>query len=141
MPKRALIASEKKILSVHLAAKLQLSQEDKMKSWIGSLSESGIVITHGIKKGTEYLLNPDLFAQAKLNIKPSLKTVEPYKIEALIFEYIRYNGARKLSKIQSQLNEIPESSIQKAVYKMVAQGDLITEGAKRNRTYRLSKKK
>lgn len=136
-----IVATEKKILSTQLSGKLQLNQEDKMRSWIGSLIDKGILVSQGIKKGTEYLLNPALFAQAKLDITPSLKTLEPYKIEALIIEDLKYNGKSKLSEIQERLKEIPKSDIQKAVYRMVENDDLITEGAKRNRTYDLSKKK
>jgi ATP-dependent DNA helicase RecG len=136
-----IVATEKKILSTQLSGKLQLNQEDKMRSWIGSLIDKGILVSQGIKKGTEYLLNPALFAQAKLDITPSLKTLEPYKIEALIIEDLKYNGKSKLSEIQERLKEISKSDIQKAVYRMVDNDDLITEGAKRNRTYDLSKKK
>jgi len=67
-------------------------------------------------------------------------TLEPYKIEALIIEDLKYNGKSKLSEIQERLKEISKSDIQKAVYRMVYNDDLITEGAQRNRTYDLSKK-
>jgi len=136
-----LVATEKKILSTHLADRLQLNQEDKMRSWIGTLIEKKILISQGIKKGTEYLLNPSLFAQAKLDIKPSLKTLEPYKLEALIIEDLKYNGMSKLSEIKNRLNEIPEDDVQKAVYRMVERGDLTPDGGKRNRTYNLVQKK
>lgn len=136
-----LVATEKKILSTQLATKLQLNQEDYMRSWIGTLIDKGILVSQGIKKGTEYLLNPELFAQAKLDIIPSLKTIEPYKLEALIAEDIKYNGKSKLSEIQKRLKEISENDIQKTVYRMVEQGKVTTEGGKRNRTYSLFKKK
>jgi len=136
-----LVAMEKKIASTQLALKLQLSQEDKMRTWVGSLVEKGILTTQGIKKGTEYLLNPDLFAQARLGIRPSLKTLEPYKLDALITEDLKYNGKSKLADIQRRLSEISESDIRKAVYRMVDQNHLIPDGGNRNRTYSVSKKK
>ncbi len=136
-----LVATEKKILSTQLATKLQLNEEDYMRSWIGTLINKGILVSQGIKKGTEYLLNPELFAQAKLDIIPSLKTIEPYKLEALIAEDIKYNGKSKLSEIQKRLKEISANDIQKTVYRMVEQGKVTTEGGKRNRTYSLFKKK
>jgi ATP-dependent DNA helicase RecG len=136
-----IIATEKKIPSTQLVLKLQLNSDDKMRSWIGTLVEKGIVTTQGIKKGTEYLLNPELFKQAKLDIAPSLKTIEPYKLEALIIEDLKYNGTSGLSDIQARLKEVPSDDIKKAVYRMVKNGELMPEGAKRNRTYNLSKKK
>ena len=136
-----MVAIEKKIASTQLALKLQLAQEDKMRSWVGTLVEKGVLITHGIKKGTEYLLNPELFAQAKLGIRPSLKTLEPYKLQALIIEDLKYNGKSKLTDIQERLREIPEGDVRKALYRMVKQNDLVPEGGNRNRKYILSKKK
>jgi ATP-dependent DNA helicase RecG len=136
-----IIASEKKILSTQLAVKLQLSNQEKMRSWMGTLINKGIIVSHGIKKGTEYLLNPELFNQAKLDITPSLKTIEPYILEALIIEDLKYNGKSSLSDIQKRIPEIPENDIKKAVYKMVKNDILSIEGGKRNRTYNLSKKK
>ena len=134
------IATRKKLLSTQLSNALQLNQEDKLRYWLGSLLDKNILISRGVKKGTEYLLNPDLFSQAKLNLTPSLKTIEPYKLEALILEYLKHNGCNRLSKIQESLAEVYPNDIQKAVYRMVEKGDLVTAGAKRNRTYCFLKK-
>ena len=136
-----IVASDKKVLSTQLAKKLQLNQDDKMRSWVGSLLDKSILITRGIKKGTEYLLNPDLFAQAKLNIKPSLKTIEPYKLEALIIEDLKYNGKSKIAGIKSRISDVDARDIQQMVYKMTDKGLLEKFGAKKNRTYKLSKNK
>jgi ATP-dependent DNA helicase RecG len=85
-------------------------------------------------------LNPELFSQAKLDITPSLKTIEPYKLEALIIEDLKYNGRSKLSEIQERMNELSNEDIKKTVYRMEKNGELIPDGAKRNRTYDLQKK-
>lgn len=136
-----MVAAEKKIPSTQLAGKLQLSQEDKMRTWVGSLLDKGILITHGIKKGTDYLLNPDLFAQAKLNIKPTLKTIESYKLEALIIEDLKYNGKSKLREIKDRMKEISEKEISKIVYRMANHGVIGKEGQDKNRMYFLVQKK
>jgi ATP-dependent DNA helicase RecG len=86
-------------------------------------------------------LNPKLFEQAKLDITPSLKTIEPYILEALIKEDLKYNGMSSMSDIKKRIKGVAESEIQKAVYKLVAEQEVIPEGAKRNRTYELAKKK
>lgn len=135
-----MVAMEKKILSTQLSLKLQLNQEDKLKYWLGSLLDKGIIVSRGIKKGTEYLLNPDIFSQAKLNLTPSLKTIEPHKLKALILEDLKYNGFSKMAQIQERLSEAPPEDVQKTVYKMVAASELLTQGAKRNRTYGIQKK-
>ena len=78
--------------------------------------------------------------QAKLNLTPSLKTIEPYKLEALIFEDIKHNGESKMADIQRRLIEVYPNDVQKAVYRMVEKGNLFTIGANRNRKYTIQKK-
>ncbi|HEY8660143.1 MAG TPA: ATP-binding protein [Hanamia sp.] len=136
-----IIARERKILSTQLSQKLQLAQEDRLRGWVGSLVEVGIIESRGVKKGTEYLLNPSLFSQAKLDLKPSLRTIEPHKLEMLIEEDLKYNGQSKISQIHSRLPEVVEEDIRKVLYKMVKEQRLVTSGGKRNRGYDLAKKK
>lgn len=135
------IALERKILSTQLSQKLQLNQEDKMRSWIGNMIEKNIIVLRGAKKGTEYLLNPALFAQAKLGIKATLKTIEPYKLKALILEDLRYNGKSKMKEIQHRLNEIPANDISKIIYKMANSGEIGKEGADKTKVYFVFQKK
>lgn len=135
-----IVATRKKILATQLTIALQLNQEDKLKYWLGSLLDKNILISRGVKKGTEYLLNPDLFSQAKLDLTPSLKTIEAYKLEAMIVEDLKYNGESKMKEIQDRMTEVYPNDIQKAVYRMVDKGDLITSGANRNRRYLIPKK-
>mgnify|MGYP000956884521 CR=1 FL=1 len=135
-----IIAASKKLLSTQLSLKLQLNQEDKLKYWLDNLLNNNIVISRGKRKGTEYLLNPDLFSQAKLDLKPSLKTIEPYKLEALILEDLKHNGESKMLDIQRRLSEVYPNDIQKAVYRLVKKEEILPKGANRNRTYLISKK-
>jgi ATP-dependent DNA helicase RecG len=135
------IATRKKLLSTHLSNELQLSQEEKLKHWLGSLLDKNILISRGAKKGTEYLLNPDLFSKAKLNLTPSLKTIEPHKLEALIIEDLKYNGKSGMTAIKERLSEVYPNDIQKLVYKMAKKGIIEKEGADKNRVYFVGIKK
>ena len=136
-----IIASQKKMPATHLASHLLLTEDDRTRTWIGTLLEKEIIVSHGEKKGTQYLLNPKLFEQAKLDITPSLKTMEPYMLEALIKEDLKYNGVSSMTEIKKRMKGVPETEVQKAVYKIVAKQEIIPKGAKRNRTYELAKKK
>lgn len=135
-----IIASEKKILSTQLSQKLQLNTEDRLSSWIGSLLEKNILMSRGIKKGTEYLLNPALFAQSKLNIKPSLKTIDKEQLKHLIIEYLKYNGERSKQEIHQHIQDVEIDDVQKCLYSLVDSEQLTTTGARRNRKYILHKK-
>lgn len=136
-----IVATRKKILATQLTVALQLNQEDKLKYWLGSLLDKNILISRGVKKGTEYLLNPDLFSQAKLNLTPSLKTIEPHKLEALILEDLKYNGKSGMAAIKERLSEVYPNDIQKLVYKMARKGIIEKEGADKNRVYFVDIKK
>lgn len=136
-----IIASQKKMPATHLASHLLLAEDDRTRTWIGTLLEKEILITYGQKKGTHYLLNPKLFEQAKLDIKPSLKTMEPHVLEALITEDIKYNPNSKMAEIQKRLNGANKKDIQRAVYKLVKNKEIETGGSLKYRTYRLAKKK
>lgn len=135
------VSNRKKLLSTQLSAALQLNAEDKLKYWLGSLMEKKILISRGAKKGTEYLLNPELFAHAKLNLSPSLKTIEPYKLKALILEDLKYNGKSSMKAIQQRLSEALPQDIQKSVYQMANAGDIQKAGAAKNRLYFVESKK
>ena len=133
-----IIASEKKLPATQLATSLQLKQEDRTRIWLGSLLEKKILVTHGERKGTQYLLNPVLFENARIDIAPSLKTMEPYKLEALIREDLKYNNQSRMIDIKKRLEGVPEADIQKAIYKMVREGSITASGAKKNRAYQLA---
>jgi len=135
------VATRKKILSTQLSAALQLNAEDKLKYWLGSLLDKSILISRGAKKGTEYLLNPELFSQAKLNLTPSLKTIEPHKLKALILEDLKYNGKSTMKAIQQRLSEVLPGDIQKTVYNMAREGEIESSGAKKNKAYFVNHKK
>lgn len=136
-----IIATLKKIPATQLAAYLQLQEKDRTRMWIGTLLEKQILVTHGEKKGTQYLLNPKLFKQAKLEISPSLKTMEPHVLEALILEDLKYNPKSKIGEIKKRLIGADEKEVQKSIYNLVKKGDLTTEGSLKYRTYGLAKKK
>jgi ATP-dependent DNA helicase RecG len=136
-----IIASEKKLPATQLTSRLQLKQDEKARVWLGTLLEKKILTTYGEKKGTQYLLNPVLFENAKIDVVPSLKTMEPHTLEALIKEDLKYNGQSRMSEIRKRLEGVPEKDVQKSIYKMVDEGVLAAFGGKRNRSYELSKKK
>ncbi|MDL2244682.1 putative DNA binding domain-containing protein [Parabacteroides sp. OttesenSCG-928-J18] len=136
-----IIALERKISTTQLSERLQLTTQERLRTWMGSLMDKSIIIARGIKKGTEYLLNPELFATAKLDIIPTLKTIEPFKLEALIEEDLKYNGKSKIAEIQTRLKEVPEKDVQKAIYRMVKNNVIEGIGGKRHRIYLLAKKK
>ncbi|MBK8924627.1 MAG: hypothetical protein IPM74_01685 [Crocinitomicaceae bacterium] len=136
-----IVAQHKKIMTTTLSHLLQLPSEDRLRNWVGTLIQQSILISRGIKKGTEYLINPKIYSSAKINIKPSLKTIEPHRLGALIEEDLKYHLSSSKSEIHVRLGDISIQDVQKTIYKLVKEGVLIAEGPKKNRKYSLAKNK
>ena len=75
------------------------------------------------------------------NIKPSLKTLEPHALKALIYEDLKIHPNSSKNEIMSRLPDINVKEIQKILYRGCDCAELIKEGATKNRTYSLANKK
>jgi ATP-dependent DNA helicase RecG len=135
------IAREKKVNATELAKLLQLGDDTRLRNWVSSLVEKKILVTHGKTKGLTYLINHELLSAVKQNIKPSLKTLEPHALKALIYEDLKIHSGSSKSEIASRLPDIKIKDIQKVLYLGVENGELVPEGANKNRTYILANKK
>ncbi len=134
------IAREKKISAVKLSKILQL-REDRLRTWVFGLVNKNIVIKQGKTKGVSYLINPDLLMQLDSNTPPTLKTLEPHALRALIFEDLKVHPESKASEIAERLPEVSIQQVRKIVYDAVKRGDLLPVGERKNRKYILAKKK
>ncbi len=133
-----LIARNKKILSTQLTKLLQLSEEDRLRSYTTRLVEQGILITRGNKKANEFLVNPQLIANAKVNIKTTLKTIEPHRLEALIVEDLKVHPNSSRNDIHKRLPDVDIKDLSKTVYAMVDKGIVATSGGRTYRKYSLA---
>ena len=135
-----IIGRHKKIPATDLTKILQLD-DDRFRNWIGRLVDQSIVIQRGTKKGTSYLINPKLISDAKLDVKPTLKTIEPHRLKALVEEDLKIHPSSKISEIHSRLVDVDIQDIRKCIYSMVDDSVLEPIGARKNRRYSLVKKK
>lgn len=134
-----LVARYKKILSTKLSTLLQLTDEDRLRTYTSRLVEQGVLITRGVKKANEFLINPKLIANSNANIKTSLKTIEPHRLAALVEEDIRLHPDSLRKEIEDRLPDADKADIQKILYGLVKKGKLHTTGGKTYRRYRLQK--
>ena len=132
-----IIARERKIYSVQLTKELQLSGDDRLRSYVDKILADGLIIKSGKGKANQFQVNPQLIKNSKANIKTSLKTIEPYALKALIIEDLKKHPGSKVSDISSRIPDVELKEIRKMVYSMVGK-ELQTEGAKTNRTYFLA---
>jgi len=135
------IAREKRVSATELTKLLQLGDDTRLRSWVNSLVEKNILVTQGKTKGLTYLINHELLSSVVQNIKPSLKTLEPHALKALIYEDLKIHPDSSKNDIVSRLPDINVKDIQKILYSGVANNELLKNGANKNRTYLLANKK
>ena len=130
-----IVARHNKVPATQLIKELQLTEEERLASYVNKLLEKAILITRGVKKGTEYLLNPKLITSSKINIKPTLKTIEPHRLKALIIEDLERYPKSSIADIAKRLPDVLIVDLRKCIYKMVTEGKLVYEGGKTYRKY------
>jgi ATP-dependent DNA helicase RecG len=133
-----IIAREKKILGTELIKQIQLQEDERLRSYVSKLEEQKILVTRGNRKGKQYLINPTLIKSSKLNIKPSLKTIESHRLIALIESDLKIYPESTIRDIHKRLPDIDFKDLQKTIYKMVRQGVLEHSADKTYRKYWLA---
>jgi ATP-dependent DNA helicase RecG len=130
-----IIAREKKSLGTELIKQLQLQEDERLRSYVVKLEKQQILISRGVRKGKQYLINPELLKSSKLNIKPSLKTIEPHRLIALIESDLQTFPNSTIKEIHKRIPDVNYKDLQKTIYKMAKDGVIKTSGASKNRTY------
>ena len=106
------------IAATDLSKILQLSAEERLRSYIDNLDKSHLITKSGVKKGSYFQINPTLLRNAKSNIVTTLKTIEPYVLKALIKEDLHSHPMSKISEIASRIPDGDMKEIRKMVYSM-----------------------
>lgn len=129
-----IIAREKRIAATDLSKILQLSAEERLRSYIDNLDKNHLITKGGIKKGSYFQINPTLLRNAKSNIVTTLKMIEPHVLKALILEDVRMHPMSKISDIASRIPDIDIKEIRKQLYAMVGK-EINKEGTRFNSRY------
>jgi ATP-dependent DNA helicase RecG len=140
--RRALIAlgiilKEKTITSLDLTKELQLLSGERLRSYMDALVNERIVLAYGKGKGIKYTINPDFVADSKLQFTTTLKTMEPYRLKALVCEDLKFHPDSSLSEIASRLPDVDYSELEKTVRLMAKEGMIKPIGGRKFRRYSL----
>ncbi|HIP51630.1 MAG TPA: hypothetical protein EYG94_06020 [Campylobacterales bacterium] len=135
-----IVAREKRLTATKLSSILQLKDDTRLSRWVSFLRKNEILITQGKTKGLSYLINPKLLKYIDHNIKPSLKTLEPHALKALIYEDLKIHMDSTKSDIASRLPEIDIKEIEKIIKVAVEENIIEKKGSHRYRTYSLVNK-
>jgi ATP-dependent DNA helicase RecG len=132
-----IVARHQKILSTELTKILQLPEEERLRTWTAGLVSHGILKAQGNKKGTSFIINPLLLSQSTLNLKPSLKTIEPYVLEELIKTDLRNYPDSTIGDIKTRIKDVDKEEIQRILYKLTKQNSVLASGSRIYRKYKL----
>lgn len=132
-----IVFQEEIISSIDLTRKLQLPEADRLRSYVEPLVSQDIILTRGRGKGTKYYVNPAIISDSKANIQTTLKAIEPYRLKELIKQDLKYHSHSLVSDISQRLPDVPFKDLQKMVRRMASEGELIPDGGRKFRRYRL----
>ncbi len=132
-----LILQEGPLSATLLSKKLQIDSNERLRAYIGKLSDEHLISSKGRGKGTKYYVSPSLISGVKLNLPTSLKTIEPYRLRALIEEDLRFHPGSMVSDISKRLPDVDIEELKKTIRKMAIDGILLSMGGRKFRTYRL----
>ncbi len=133
-----IIAKAQKILSTELSFALQLSEEERLRNYVDDLLKQHLICKDGIKKGTSFIINPQLIKNAQVGIKTTLRTVEPHVLKTLILQDLLIHPNSSARDILSRLSDVDLRDVRKVLYSCVDSGEVIALGGTKNRTYQLS---
>lgn len=132
-----IILQNKKIRSGELSKLLQLSDSSRLRDYLRSMTEQKIILSTGARKGTSYYINPKIITNSRANLKTTLKTIEPYRLKALIEEDLKYHPESTLAEISRRLPDIEYKDLQSMVRSMAREGKLLHDNGRKFRHYKL----
>lgn len=128
LQKRSLYASE-------LTNELQLTEQDRLRSYVEPLLTNDIINSKGVGKGTKYEISPLFLNKSKYQSPTTLKTIEPYRLKALILEDLRFYPNSSIAEIANRLPDVEYNDLEKMVRKMAQEGEIVPIGGRKYRKY------
>ena len=132
------ILKEKTILASELTKELQLPAGERLRSYVDPLIAHRIILNKGIGKGMKYTINPEFVANSKYQFTTTLKTIEPYRLKALIIEDLKFHPESLLSEIATRLPDVDFPELEKMVRNMAKEKKLIPKPTKKDFFYEIS---
>ena len=121
-----------------LATALEAATADALGSWLGRLTELGLVSSVGRTKGTRYFVNPAVLTASGVKRATSLMRIEPHRLRELVREDVRRYPDARIGAIAGRIGpEINRSQLRRTLKKLVDSGELLMQGQRATATYRL----
>ncbi len=127
-----LIAQQQSYSSIEISRLLNQKEEQGLRNWLGRLVDYKLIIKTGIGKGTQYAVNPEFTRKLNFTGKTTLKNIEDYRLEELLFKDIRSYPNSSFSEIHERIGEeINQFKVKRLLKTMVNKNILSTQGERK----------
>ncbi len=126
------------LTATEFARRLELPDAEALHPWIDRLLEVGLITPTGRTRATRYFVPPTLLKAVDLDLKTTLKRVQPHRLRALILEDLERYPASSSSEIHQRIGpEINPRTLKRAIDALIDAGEVVPSGKKRWTKYRL----
>ena len=133
-----IILQKKSVTASELSKELQLTDGNRLRPYVESLIANNIILHKGSGRGTKYEINPEFVSTTKMQFPTTLKTIEPYRLKALILEDLKYHSNSLLSEIATRLPDVDYMELERMVRTMAKDGEITPIGGRKYRRYKLN---
>lgn len=133
-----IILQKKSVTAGELSKELQLIDGNRLRPYVESLIANNIILHKGSGRGTKYEINPEFVSTTKMQFPTTLKTIEPYRLKALILEDLKYHSNSLLSEMATRLPDVDYMELERMVRTMAKNGDITPIGGRKYRRYKLN---
>ena len=134
-----LLAQHEALTARELTKALELSSVDALNPWINRLLNWGLIQSSGRTQATRYFVDPDVLRRLEFPASTTLRRIEPHRLQALVVEDLRHYPRSAIGDVNQRIGaEIPYKQVKRAVDALIASGQILFDGDKRGRRYRLA---
>ncbi len=136
-----LVAQHESLSAIEISRLLNQNDEQGLRNWIGRLLDLELLLSKGKTRGKQYFVNPDYLRKLGFVGRTTLKNIEDYRLEELIYRDIEKYSNSAISAIHERIGkEINIHKIRRVLKSMVDSQKIFCAGEKRWRRYAIEQK-
>lgn len=129
-----IVAQNEGISAIELTKLFNVNKTNGLQNWLGSLLDVGLILSKGKTKGTFYFVNPEFLRDANFIEKTSLRRIEPYRLQELIFEDLKNYPNSSIGEINKRIGEEINSRTLKSKLDEMLEKNLISKSGEKKGT-------
>ena len=134
-----LIAQYTSLSAVELAKRLNIKEQQGIRTWLGRLVEVGLIEAKGKTKATEYFINPAYLRRLNYKGKTDLTKIAPHRLKELILVDLEIYKTAPIRDIHERIGkEISDRKLKRQIDALIAEGIISKIGVKNHTRYSLN---